>query len=63
MASSFFVVAYVAISIPVIGEGVLAELTSLRTAGLVFAAVVAAISAVVLLLLARQRRNVADRRR
>jgi MFS family permease len=61
VASSFFVVAYVAISIPVIGEGVLAELTSLRTAGLTFAAVVAAISAVVLLLLARQRRNVADR--
>jgi MFS family permease len=60
VASSFFVVAYVAISIPVIGEGVLAELTSLRTAGLVFAAVVAAISALVLLLLARQRRNVPD---
>jgi multisubunit Na+/H+ antiporter MnhB subunit len=41
----------------VIGEGVLAELTTLRTAGLAFAAVVAAISAVVLLLLARQRRD------
>jgi MFS family permease len=59
VASSFFVVAYVAISIPVIGEGVLAELTSLRTAGLVFAGVVAAISALVVLLLARQRRHVA----
>ncbi len=52
--SSFFVVAYVALSIPVIGEGVLAELTGLRTAGLTFAGVVAAISAVVLLMLARQ---------
>jgi MFS family permease len=57
VASSFFVVAYVAISIPVIGEGVLAKLTGLRTAGLVFAAAVATIAAVVLLLLARQRRR------
>ncbi len=63
VASSFFVVAYVAISIPVIGEGVLAEITSLRTAGLVFAAVVAAIAGVVLLLLARQRRHAGDRGR
>jgi hypothetical protein len=63
VASSFFVVAYVALAIPVIGEGVLAELTSLRAAGLAFAAVVAAIAAVVLLLLARQRRDVAHRGR
>ena len=55
VASSFFVVAYVAISIPVVGVGLLAESTSLRTAGLVFSAVVAALSAVVLLLLARER--------
>jgi MFS family permease len=54
VASSFFVVAYVAISIPVVGEGLLAEATSLRTAGLVFAAAVAALSAVVLVLLARE---------
>ncbi|HWE09699.1 MAG TPA: MFS transporter [Solirubrobacteraceae bacterium] len=53
--SSFFVVAYVAISLPVIGEGVLAQLAGLRTAGLVFAAVVAVIAAIVLVLLARQR--------
>jgi predicted MFS family arabinose efflux permease len=53
VASSFFVVAYVAISLPVIGEGVLAELVGLRTAGLVFAAVVAALAAVVLVLLVR----------
>ncbi len=55
VASSFFVVAYVAISIPVIGEGVLAQATSLKPAGLVFAGVVAALAAVVLLLLARRR--------
>jgi MFS family permease len=54
VASSFFVVAYVAISVPVIGVGVLAEAAGLRTAGLVFAAVVAAIAGVVLALLARR---------
>lgn len=55
VASSFFVVAYVAISLPVIGEGVLAQATSLKPAGLVFAGVVAALAAVVLVLLARRR--------
>jgi MFS family permease len=54
VASSFFVVAYVAISVPVIGEGVLAEASSLKPAGLVFAGVVAALAAIVLLLLARR---------
>jgi MFS family permease len=54
VASSFFVVAYLAISVPVIGVGVLAESVGLRTAGLVFAALVAAIAAVVLALLARR---------
>ena len=54
VASSFFVVAYVAISVPVIGVGVLAEAAGLRTAGLVFAAVVAALAAVALALLARR---------
>lgn len=57
VASSFFVVCYVAISLPVIGEGLLAQVAGLRTAGLVFAAVVAAIAAVVLVMLARQRRR------
>lgn len=55
IASSFFVVAYVAISIPVVGVGLLTEAAGLRTAGLVFAGVVAALSAVVLALLARDR--------
>ena len=54
VASSFFVVAYVAISVPVIGVGLLAEATTLRTAGLVFAAVVAGIAAVVLALLGQR---------
>jgi predicted MFS family arabinose efflux permease len=55
VASSFFVVAYVAISLPVIGEGLLAQLAGLRAAGLVFAAVVAGLAALVLVLLARRR--------
>jgi predicted MFS family arabinose efflux permease len=54
VASSFFVVAYVAISIPVVGEGLLSQVVGLRTAGLVFAAIVAALAAVVLVLLARR---------
>jgi MFS family permease len=55
VASSFFVVAYVGISIPVVGIGVLTEAAGLRTAGLVFDGVVAALAAVVLVLLARDR--------
>jgi MFS family permease len=51
VASSFFVVAYVAISLPVIGVGLLAEVLSLRSAGLIFAAAVAAVSITVLVLL------------
>jgi MFS family permease len=51
VASSFFVVAYVAISVPVVGVGVLAELIDLRDAGLIFAAVVIALALVVLALL------------
>lgn len=55
VASSFFIVAYLAISLPVIGEGALAQATGLRAAGFTFAAVVAALSAIVLALLARAR--------
>jgi sugar phosphate permease len=55
VASSFFIVAYVAISLPVIGEGALAHATGLRPAGLAFAGVVAALVAIVLVLLARTR--------
>ena len=46
---------YVAISVPVIGEGILAQAIGLRSAGLIFAAAVAAVAAVVLVLLARER--------
>jgi MFS family permease len=53
VASSFFVVAYVAISIPVVGEGLLAQELGLRTAGLVFAGAVATLAGLVLVLLAR----------
>jgi MFS family permease len=55
VASSFFVVMYVAISLPVIGVGVLAQATGLRAAGLTFAAAVAAVAMVVLVLLGRER--------
>jgi MFS family permease len=54
VASSFFVVAFVGLSIPVVGIGLLADLTSLKTAGLVFAALVALLAAVALASLARE---------
>jgi MFS family permease len=54
VASSFFVAMYTAISLPVIGEGVLAEATGLRIAGITFAAAVAALAAAVLVLLRRR---------
>jgi MFS family permease len=47
--STFFVVAYLAISVPVIGVGVLANAIGLRDAGLVFSACVAVIALGVLL--------------
>jgi MFS family permease len=59
VASSFFVVMYVAISLPVIGEGVLAQEIGLRAAGLTFAALVAPLSAVVLVLPVHTRRRTA----
>ena len=61
VASSFFVVMYAAISVPVIGVGILAEATGLRSAGLIFAAVVAAVAAVALVLLGRERSSVTGR--
>jgi MFS family permease len=56
VASSFFVVAYVAISIPVIGVGVLSQAVGLRAAGLVFTAVIALLAATVLVLVRAQSR-------
>ncbi|ONH32975.1 MFS transporter [Pseudofrankia asymbiotica] len=56
-SSAFFVVAYVALSVPVVGIGVLATLTTLRTAGLVFVAVVGLLALAVLALLRRAPRR------
>jgi MFS family permease len=62
VASSFFVVAYFAISIPVIGEGLVAQAAGLQTAGIVFAALVALLAAVVVsILLGRGRKVSSDR--
>jgi predicted MFS family arabinose efflux permease len=57
VASSFFVIAYIGISLPVIGEGALAQAIGLRPAGLAFAAVVAALAAAALALLATSSRR------
>ncbi len=58
VASSYFVVAYVAISIPVVGVGLLAELATLQTAGLVFAAGVTGLALAASLSLLHQARAV-----
>jgi hypothetical protein len=57
VASSFFVVAYVAISVPVVGVGLVADLTSLRTAGLIFAGLVALLAMTVLVLVQERNAN------
>ena len=57
IASTFFVVAYIAISLPVVGVGVLASFAGLRAAGLVFAALVAALAAAVLVLDTRRKEH------
>jgi hypothetical protein len=55
VTSRFFVVMYAALSLPVIGEGVLAQVAGSCVAGVeTFAALVAALSAVVLVLLAHK---------
>ncbi len=48
VASSFFMVLYVAISLPVIGEGIAEDALGLETAGIVFSIVVAVIAAIAL---------------
>jgi hypothetical protein len=55
-ASSFFVVCYVAISIPVIGVGLLAQATDLVAAGTVFACCVAALAALAIAGIVRRER-------
>jgi len=48
VSSTYFVVAYIAISLPVVGEGLAAEAWGLRTAGIVFAVAVSALAVVCL---------------
>ena len=48
VSSTYFVIAYVAISLPVVGEGLAAEAWGLRTAGIVFAFAVSALAVVCL---------------
>ena len=57
ITSSYFVMLYVGIAIPVIGEGAAAQAFGLIAAGTVFAALVAILAAVVLLLLLRSVRD------
>ncbi|WP_225314887.1 hypothetical protein [Marinobacter confluentis] len=56
MTSTFFVVAYIAISVPVIGLGLMASMTSLMTTGITFAAVMGSLAALALVLLIRRER-------
>ena len=60
MTSTFFVVAYVAISIPVVGIGLTARFLGLATTGVSFAALVALLAAVALVLLVKRRQAVAS---
>lgn len=55
VASLFFVVLYVALSVPVAGVGLAADSFGLRTAGIAFALVVAALALTALLLVSRRR--------
>ena len=61
VSSTYFVVAYVAISLPVVGEGVAAQQWGLQTAGVTFAVAVAILSIIclvgILVLEARQSRS------
>ena len=56
VTSAFFVVAYIAISVPVIGLGVMATFTNLTTTGITFAAVMGSLAALALVLLIRRER-------
>ncbi len=55
--STYFVVAYVAISLPVVGEGLAAQAWGLQTAGVTFAVAVAALAAVCLATILVQERR------
>jgi MFS family permease len=55
--SSFFVVAYVAISLPIVGVGAASQTIGLRSAGLVFTGCIAALALAVLVSLSSSRRG------
>ena len=54
VSSTYFVVAYVAISLPVVGEGLAAQAWGLRTAGVSFAVAVAILAGVCLMAILAQ---------
>lgn len=60
ISSTYFVVGYVAISLPVVGVGVAAQAWGLRTAGVSFAAAVAVLSLGCLVAILVQRRRATD---
>jgi MFS family permease len=53
-SSAFFIVAYIAISLPVVGVGLLAQATDLKVAGTVFGAAVAVLAAIAAATLVRE---------
>nr|WP_260765313.1 MFS transporter [Mycobacterium sp. SMC-4] len=63
VSSTYFVVGYVAIAIPVVGVGVAAQAWGLRISGVVFAAGVAALSALALVVIVLQTRRRSDQAR
>ena len=54
MSSTYFVVAYVAIALPVVGEGLAARAWGLRTAGASFAIAVAVLAGICLVAILTQ---------
>lgn len=54
VTSTFFIVAYIAISVPVIGIGLMASVLSLKTTGVIFSVFVGAMAALALLILLRR---------
>ena len=55
VTSSFFTIAYIALSIPVIGVGILAESTNIQIAGMTFTAIVGILAVIALLYLTRRK--------
>ena len=57
VSSTYFVVAYVAIALPVVGEGLAAQHWGLRTAGVSFAIAIGVLSAICLAMILVQERR------